>query len=114
MSDSPMPRICGSTYPVSYHLLEYYLAEQGFTAVSWGTKGDCISTDIYAVWAKGSHSAEIHRSVVYDRPKVRALLNLVGLLLDDFEDFVSKIKLDDDRFNLITDAGINKDGATHK
>ena len=109
-----MPRICGSTYPVSYHLLEYYLAEQGFTAVSWGTKGDCISTDIYAVWAKGSHSAEIHRSVVYDRPKVRALLNLVGLLLDDFEDFVSKIKLDYDRFNLITDAGINKDRATHK
>ena len=114
MSDSPMPRICGSTYPVSYHLLEYYLSEQGFTAVSLGTKDDCISTDIYAVWAKESYSAEIHRSVIYDRPKVRVLLTSIGLLLDDFEDFVSNIKLSDDRFNQITDAGINKDGATHK
>lgn len=35
-----MPKICGSTYPVSRNMLEYYLSQQGFTPISIETSDE--------------------------------------------------------------------------
>lgn len=100
MSNSQMPKICGSTYPVSRNMLEYYLSQQGFTPISIETS-DEDKDKAYSVYAKGAVSIKILHKNTFERPYVRSLLEPNELSLDDFEAFVYKIKVTEEVFDKI-------------
>jgi hypothetical protein len=106
MSDFQMPKICGSTYPVSRNMLEYYLSQQGFTPISIETS-DEDKSKVYSVYEKGVISIKILHKNTFERPYVRSLLEPNGLLLDDFESFVYNLKMTEEAFDTIIDDCLN-------
>lgn len=103
MSNSPLPKICGSTYPVSRNMLEYYLTQQGYSAIALEVNEE-NEADVYSVYAKeGSAPVEIHHGNIFDRPAIRSLLESNNLSLDDFESFVNNLKMTEEAFNKIID-----------
>lgn len=95
-----MPKIYGSTYPVSRNMLEYYLSQQGFTPISIETS-DEDKDKAYSVYEKGVISIKILLKNTFERPYVRSLLEPNGLSLDDFEDFIHNTKVTEDAFDKI-------------
>lgn len=100
MSNSQMPKIYGSTYPVSRNMVEYYLSQQGFIPISIETS-DEDKDKAYSVYEKGVISIKILLKNTFDRPYVRSLLEPNGLSLDDFEAFVYKTKVTEEAFDKI-------------
>lgn len=93
-----MPRICGSTYPVSRNMLEYYLSQQGFVPLSIEVGNE---DKVYSVYEKGVISIEVPHGNIFDRPTVRSLFAGKGLSLDDFESFVHNLKMTEEAFDKI-------------
>lgn len=104
MSDSQMPKICGSTYPVSRNMLEHYLSQQGFVPLSIEVGNE---DKVYSVYEKGVISIEVPHGNIFDRPTVRSLFSEKGLSLDDFESFVYNLKMTEEAFDAIVDDCIN-------
>lgn len=98
MSDFQMPKICGSTYPVSRNMLEYYLSQQGFVPLSIEVGNE---DKVYSVYEKGVISIEVPHGNIFDRPTVRSLFAGKGLSLDDFESFVHNLKMTEEAFDKI-------------
>lgn len=100
MSDFQMPKICGSTYPVSRNMLEYYLSQQGFVPLSIEVGNE---DKVYSVYEKGVISIEVPHGNIFDRPTVCSLFAGKGLSLDDFESFVHNLKMTEEAFDKIID-----------
>ena len=93
-----MPKICGSTYPVSRNMLEYYLSQQGFVPLSIEVGNE---DKVYSVYEKGVISIEVPHWNIFDRPTVRSLFAGKGLSLDDFGSFVHNLKMTEEAFDKI-------------
>ena len=104
MSDFRMPKICGSTYPVSRNMLEYYLSQKGFTPISIE---ETEKKEVYSVYTKDKDSIQLYHGNVYDRPTVRSILEPRGFSLDDFESFVYNFKMTEEAFDTIIDDCLN-------
>lgn len=104
MSDSQIPKICGSTYPVSRNMLEHYLSQQGFVPLSIEVGNE---DKAYSVYEKGVISIKVPHGNTFDRPTVRSLFSEKGLSLDDFESFVYNLKMTEEAFDAIVDDCIN-------
>ncbi|MDY5014058.1 MAG: hypothetical protein SO084_15890 [Butyricimonas virosa] len=99
-----MPKICGSTYPVSRNMLEYYLSQKGFTPISIE---ETEKKEVYSVYTKDKDSIQLYYGNVYDRPTVRSILEPRGFSLDDFESFVYNLKMTEEAFDTIIDDCLN-------